>query len=329
MSNENLVFKLISLPLSGKSNSRYLLAAKASGLEFSVDGGQTWEDGYRSLKADSSLGTLAMATIPTSDSYHQVYAGLSGGILTTFIGIDISNFTWQKSKTPSPLPTITDFAISPNFDSDGIIFAGTLDDGVLRSSDHGKTWVGWNFNLIDLSVLCLKITPTFVKDSTVFAGTASGLFVSHNDGKSWKDLPLPCGNEPVLSLAVSPNYEIDGRIWAGTESQGLWHSKDWGEFWKQDKSLTGSSPINILDSIKISDDECQLFAASNNWIKYKTFSQQRVESWQDIKGQIPQTNITAICIQSEIKTSAILWVGYSNGQVHSIEGTWINTFAKK
>jgi len=69
-------------------------------------------------------------------------------------------------------------AISPNFASDNIALAATVQDGVLRSTDGGATFHAWNFGLIDLHVNALLMSPDFAHDATVFAATDHAVFIS-------------------------------------------------------------------------------------------------------------------------------------------------------
>lgn len=318
MSIENPVYKLISVPLSDAVDSQLLLAAKASGLELSLDGGETWQDAYHSLGIDDPLGTLAVDTAPLGDSQIQVFAGLSGGILLASWTQGFEEFPWQTAQVPSPPPVITDFAISPDFVADGLILAATLEDGVLRSNNHGKSWTGWSFNLLDRTVLCLAISPHFVDDNTVFAGTESGLFRSKNGGKSWIEIPLPTDHDPILSIALSPDFGMDGCLWVSTETQGLWFTQDHGEQWELVKGLGTESPINAIQIFRSQEGQQQISIMSNEGIKFNTISEHLEVEWQDFQPQsTSDAEITAICAPSGLGQGKQFWLGFSDGQVKS------------
>ena len=65
-------------------------------------------------------------------------------------------------------------AVSPAFDADGTVFAGTLGSGVFRSTDRGDTWEQVNHGLTSLFVQPLELSPAFATDGTLFAGTLGG-----------------------------------------------------------------------------------------------------------------------------------------------------------
>lgn len=109
-------------------------------------------------------------------------------------------------------------AISPNFASDNIALAATVQDGVLRSTDGGATFHAWNFGLIDLHVNALLMSPDFAHDATVFAATDHAVFISLNSGRAWRELAIPASAAPFTALA----YGAKGRLLVGTEGHGLW-----------------------------------------------------------------------------------------------------------
>lgn len=67
----------------------------------------------------------------------------------------------------------------------GAIYAGTLDNGVLRSVDGGKTWSP--AGLFGYPVKAMRASP--LKPGVIYAGTKPALlFVSHDHGQHWEEL---------------------------------------------------------------------------------------------------------------------------------------------
>jgi photosystem II stability/assembly factor-like uncharacterized protein len=202
-------------------------AARGSGLYRSKDGGETWHSAYEALDLKASLPALAVAISPDFASDQTVFAGVPGGILRSFDGGD----NWDVVQLPSPPPVVSALVVSPDYARDGIVLAGTVEDGVFSTSNRGGHWVAWNFGLLDLNTICLAISPDFAHDETLYVGTDSGIFRSTNGGRAWREVDFPLELAPVLSLALSPAYSEDGILFAGTESHGLHRSEDKGRNW--------------------------------------------------------------------------------------------------
>jgi photosystem II stability/assembly factor-like uncharacterized protein len=202
-------------------------AARGSGLYRSEDGGQTWRFAYETLNLEAPLPTMAIAISPDFASDRTVFAGVPGGILRSFDGGE----TWDVVQFPSPPPVVSALVISPDYVRDGILLAGTVEDGVFSTSNRGGHWVAWNFGLLDLNTICLAISPDFAQDETLFVGTDSGIYCSTNGGRAWREVDFSLDLAPVLSLALSSAYAEDGILFAGTESHGLYRSEDRGRTW--------------------------------------------------------------------------------------------------
>jgi photosystem II stability/assembly factor-like uncharacterized protein len=129
-----------------------------------------------------------------------------------------------------------------------IVFAGTEDDGVFRSTDMGGSWDAVNAGLLDWTILSLAFSPDFAQDGTGFAATASGLYRTRNGGKAWRALALPLEEMAIQCLAVSPSFSHDGLVFAGSEEHGLLRSYDAGTTWEIVETLGHGSVTGIAFS---------------------------------------------------------------------------------
>src|SRR5205823_14397223 len=50
------------------------------------------------------------------------------------------------------------------------VIVATETDGILRSEDGGRSWTGVNAGLLDLTAMCVALSPSFEVDHTAFAG---------------------------------------------------------------------------------------------------------------------------------------------------------------
>jgi len=267
-------------------------AAKKSGLYYSRDKGKTWKDAYASLKLAAPLPTSS-AAISILNEITYVFAGIEGKILRSLT----SGETWEVADLDSPAPQVTALAISPNFAKDGTLLAATIQDGILRSTDRGVNWTGWNFGLYDPNINALA----FLDPQIVLAGTQSGIFRSSNAGRSWRDLDFPIDFAPVLCLAI----RRDGTIYAGTEAEGLHVSCDEGRTWEQ--LIEGTVEQIQLDAsgrlLILRDGELLL-------------SENGGQSWQAARpGFEPAADISALTAPLGLDPAKPLLVGLSNGEI--------------
>jgi hypothetical protein len=162
--------------------------------------------------------------------------------------------------------------LSPVFDSDHVIFAGTT-QGVFKSTDGGALWSWTNSGLTELDVFAVAISPAYASDATIFAGTfGEGVFKSRDGGDDWTPVNagLTDSNGNVLngdSLAISPGYAGDQTLFAATV-YGVFKSTNGGASW----SYTGPDHL-IVNSVAISPgfaDDHTLFAGVQNSGVYKS-----------------------------------------------------------
>jgi len=306
---EDYIYQLTaSANLKGTGNPLYF-AARASGLFLSDDEGLHWRSAYDSLKLQAPIPTMAVAIQPDFTHTSLVLAGVGGGILRS---IDRGQ-TWETIPLPPPPPIVSTLVFSPNYIQDGIIFAGTMEDGVLFSSDRGHSFASWNFGLLDLNILCLAISPGFAEDEILYAGTQSGIFRSSNGGRAWREVDLPFGFEAVISLALSPNHIQDRLVLAGTETKGLWRSSDGGKTWEQ---LGQDSVLDPINNIMLSPEyptKSELMVLHGGEV---LSSVDDGKTWKQWKPELlAESNVTAVFAPQGIGAGCPVLVGLEDGKI--------------
>jgi photosystem II stability/assembly factor-like uncharacterized protein len=286
-------------------------AATAAGLLRSADRGATWEPAYASLNLAEALPTPAVAVSSVFAHDRTVFAGVAGSVLRSTDG----GQTWQVATLPAPPPTVSTLCISPAYEEDGILFAGSMQDGVFRSANRGSNWVAWNFGLIDLNVLAVALSPNFGADETLFAGTETGLFRSTNGGRAWREVALPEDAAPVLALALSPHYDQDGIILVGTEEQGMWNSADRGKNWTHLAGLpAGAVNAVLLDPEYPAPPRLLVLMDSGLYL-----SEDNGESWLELPLDLAE-DVAPMCVAAPegLTAGALLLVGLSDGAVTTV-----------
>lgn len=152
----------------------------------SSDGGATWRD-VRPAGLPS-LDVHGFAVDPNNPKV--VYAAIAGEGL--YRSTDGARSFAVVSRTVGP--AVMALAVTP----ENHILAGDMRQGLLVSSDRGKSWR----RTLAEGVMGLALNPLNPKRAIA---TASGIFVSRDQGESWRQvLPLSEGGGPVAWSASNP-----------------------------------------------------------------------------------------------------------------------------
>jgi photosystem II stability/assembly factor-like uncharacterized protein len=126
------------------------------------------------------------------------------------------------------LKLTTSMAISPKFSDDGTLFIGVQGVGVFKTGDGGNSFQKLKSDLPVDGQLKLALSPEYVQDHTVLAGTGKGLYLSEDKGLRWNPVgkeALP-ENGTILSVAFSPGYKKDRTILVAVKGYGIYRSID-------------------------------------------------------------------------------------------------------
>jgi photosystem II stability/assembly factor-like uncharacterized protein len=193
------------------SDQTLYLATDGAGVFQSQDAGEHW----RSINGGlGNLHVLALAISPGYAHDGTLFAGTDGG------GV----FKWNREQgrwVPAGLTGIVNTLVVSRPYAHYIratvleedVFAGInsgVSKGVFNPDNGNVTWTPIMSNTL---VCALALSPNYVTDMTVFAGTTSGLSISVNEGITWTQ---PLSGTLVCSLAISPDYITDTTIFVGT-----------------------------------------------------------------------------------------------------------------
>jgi hypothetical protein len=164
----------------------------------SADGGVTWSN------VGPDFPAMAFAADPVSPSTMYMGTGrvlsffgrVSGGLYRSLdegLRWHARNRGIELSKSGS----ILSVAVSPS--SPSVLYAGSDEAGVFKSTDGAANWVPMNGGLTNLDVRALAVDP--VVSSRVYAGTGAGVFVSDDGASSWVSYGPGAG---ISQLALDP-----------------------------------------------------------------------------------------------------------------------------
>lgn len=228
----------------------------------------------------------AVAAAPTYPKHNLILVGSVDGIARSIDG----GKTWA-SATLAQAAQVSQIVLSPDFESDGIAFAATLENGVLRTTDEGQRWHSWNFGLLDLETLALAVSLDFAQDELVYVATGTGVFRSINGGRAWRELAF-AGEGPGAEEALPPTGVAMTRetLLVSSESKGLYYSNDRGDTWFRRNAFRGGQ----TNTLTASQDGTKLLLATPSVIGV---SEDSGATWQRIAK--PPDDVIAVAIDDD------------------------------
>ncbi|MFZ9681624.1 MAG: WD40/YVTN/BNR-like repeat-containing protein [Cephaloticoccus sp.] len=241
---------------------------------------------------------------------------------------------------------ITSVAFQPGSDGQVVLIASA--DGVVRSTDGGKTWrltTGWevidvrafafnpgNANEVYAATawgplrstdggatwslaqagLYLLYGQTLVADAQtpgrVLLGTEDGIYQSTDGAKTWARTDSP----PATALRMVQSATNPNLILAGTQGRGAWLSRDAGRSWSQTDA--GSATANLYAASIDPHDADRL--AVGGWGVGVRVSADGGASWEDRSAGLPVKNVFVLAFDSDV--TGRLWVStFEEGAFYS------------
>lgn len=197
--------------------------------------GESWRFGsvhYKRIPSDAGAGVVFRALPQDARMYFR--ASVSN--VSLIRGVP-ENFAIESTAVTGIRSTEVTGVIVARTDSN-IVVVRTTANGLLRSTDGGRTWNPSNGALTDRanSVRSVAIHPT--DPQIMIRATSAGTFRTNDGGKSWQQLPLNCdfdGSGPTAVCGEVVAF-VPGKpktIFAAGETMGLFRSEDGGDSWSR------------------------------------------------------------------------------------------------
>jgi len=196
-----------------------VLAATAFGLYRTPDLGNTWLE----ARGLTDPYVLCLANDPHTPS--DVYAGTWSGAV--FVSRDRgATFTRLAENIANRAP-ISSLIIVGTSDQNSMMFAGTLGNGLFKSTDGGQTWKAQTNGLNGVT----RVTALTATSTHLYAATERGVYrlAWNQPNAMWQSLT------PLLPADEASAFAFDPRrphiLFVGFTSNGVYRSDDGGEQW--------------------------------------------------------------------------------------------------
>ena len=278
---------------------RLIFVASQAGLFKSNDGGASWESIYNNTPFAQDTPTTSLALSRDFAKDQTLFAAISGAIVCSYN----CGKSWEISPLGLPSPIVSAICLSPNFSQDHTLFVTTLEDGVFRSKDRGKTFERCSFHLYDVHVNCITMSPDYRSNQSIWVGTEISVFHSVNGAHSWQETAFPIEAGPVLSVISHKD-----RLYAGTESNGVFESAVEGANWQLIPETSALREVSRLIS-----DQSGLFVLAEDGLYHLEF---------------PNEDTSVICLYRDESSLSVgldkgakktCFIGYSTGQILNIQ----------
>ncbi|GAA4467974.1 hypothetical protein [Novipirellula rosea] len=188
-----------------------------------------------------------------------------------------------------------------------LVYCGTMDQGLWRSDDAGRSWRKAGNGIVHQRVLSVAVSPLQRVNGrgVVYVGTEpSAVFRSEDGGETWRNCvglsKLPSSNEwsfpprPDTHHArwIHPDAHVEGRLYVAIEAGALIRSTDGGGTWT-DRVPTG--PIDTHQLVTHLSTPGRLYsAAGDGYFESLDFG----DSWQQLEEELEHRYAWSVAVDS-------------------------------
>ncbi|MDB5056957.1 MAG: hypothetical protein JWO59_429 [Chloroflexi bacterium] len=243
-----------------------------------------------SVNAPSREAVLAMEASPDFARDTLVFAATMSGLYRSRDG----SRTWERIETAWRDLPLFSVAVSPGFASDGLLFVGAVEGGLLRGVCGGASWSLADFGGERPHCATLALSPEFARDGMAFAGTMSnGVFHSRTRGETWEARNFGLLDLHVSALAISPCFGQDETLYAATPS-GLFRSPNGARAWREVAAPSADALVQCLALAAPAVGPVTLFAGTDGAGVFR--SDDRGGTWQRTGTALAEATINGLIL---------------------------------
>lgn len=196
-----------------------IYASSPYGFYKTKDGGKTWKQYNSGL--NSVDATYVSAIVPDLADRNSIFISTEDGVYFS----KNKGEAWKRCG----LNVRHIRALAPHPQNANILFAGTENNGLYVSVNHGVNWEKRDTGMLHDTFYCVTFDPS--NPDVVFAGGfQTGVYKSIDGGKKWKQYFKGLGDLDIHAIAVDPTNS--NRVYVGTIESGVYLSSDGGETWE-------------------------------------------------------------------------------------------------
>ncbi len=266
---------------------------------------------------------LNWTKIPTTNQHYKITSfaqtkSQKGYVLASAEGRWIlvstdAGLSWKKA---SEKPLITEAqTLHIDINDNKVWYAGTSQQGVLRSVDQGQNWLHQNKNLENIYVSKIVQNPI---NAEIWISTYDGLFYTKPESMDWKSYTKLPFNTQLNTFCFDLAQQ---RVYVGTHGDSVYYSNMAQGSWHRLNENMHNAHIRVLKSSK---DGRYLYAAT--WGSGLFRSSNQGKSWTAINNGL--SNPLLLCIED--KGDGSLYAGTFNGGVfvsRNAGETWVKITA--
>jgi len=271
------------------------------GLYWSSDRGESW---FPAASYDFIGGSAPLIQDATNSA--NLFAGARE------FGVQKSGnhgFSWSDSSSGMSV-FVRSIAFDPSDDT--ILHAGSLKDGVFRSTDGGSNWS--YSGLAGTFVLDLEVDSQ--NPNTLLAATAQGVAKSVDGGKNWQQPQTPTRSDggPAFVLSIEIDPSNPNTLYAVTGGSGIFKSTNGGNTWEAINSGTGDLRSYLTLELDVNNPQTLYAGSAGGGVLVTTDSGQ---SWNALNEGLINKTVTSISIDPI--DNKIIYAGTEGGGVFRID----------
>lgn len=238
--SQNIKADVIAVSPDFANDRSVYFGTRYDGVYQSNDGGVSWSQVWKEKPISALAISPAFAvdsTLFASDRSEGIHRTTDEGATWRLVNNAVAAAPQQPSAllTFDPIRKDIPLVISPDFGSDGTVFAGSA-QGLFKSKDAGESWRKLGGVVPDGRdfVKALALSPNYKHDETIILSIKGrGLFKSTDGGSTFFEIgpELIDSNYTIKAIAFSPSYTSDRVVYAASLEE-VFRSTDGGQTWQ-------------------------------------------------------------------------------------------------